>query len=157
MGGATRKQYLTLGGFPLLALSLQVLQRLGSIREIILAVPQQDRDYCWSEIIKPYGLSKVSHVVAGGARRQDSVRNGLMAISTPPDLVLVHDGVRPFLQSDFVEQSISCAKGHWGSRCCDAYARHGEAGQSARGHSRDIESVKGCGLFRLHKSFGMIG
>ncbi len=110
MGGAARKQYRTLGGFPLLALSLQVLQRIESIREIILSVPQHDRDYCLSEIVKPFGLSKVSHIVSGGARRQDSVRNGLMAISDPPDMVLVHDGVRPFLQSDFVEQSISRAK-----------------------------------------------
>lgn len=110
MGGATRKQYLTLGGFPLLALSLNVLQRAESIREIILSIPQQDSDYCWNQIIKPFGLNKVSHVVAGGARRQDSVRNGLMAISDPPDLVLVHDGVRPFLQHDFVEQSIYRAK-----------------------------------------------
>ncbi len=109
MGGATRKQYLTLGGLPLLTHSLQVLQRIESIREIILSVPLQDSDYCWSEIVKPFGLSKVSHIVAGGARRQDSVRNGLMAISDPPDLVLVHDGVRPFLQRDFVERSISCA------------------------------------------------
>ena len=109
MGGTARKQYRTLGGFPLLALSLQVLQRIESIREIILSVPQQDRDYCWSEIVNPFALSKVTQIVAGGARRQDSVRNGLMAITDPPDLVLVHDGVRPFLQSDFVEQSISCA------------------------------------------------
>ena len=109
MGGATRKQYQTLGGLPLLAFSLQVLQRTESIREIILSVPQQDLDYCWNEIVKTFGLSKVSEIVAGGARRQDSVRNGLMAISDPPELVLVHDGVRPFLQNDFVEQSITCA------------------------------------------------
>ncbi len=109
MGGSTRKQYKTLGGLPLLAFSLQVLQRTESIREIILSVPQQDLDYCWNEIVKTFGLSKVSEIVAGGARRQDSVRNGLMAISDPPELVLVHDGVRPFLQNDFVEQSITCA------------------------------------------------
>ncbi len=111
MGGATRKQYQTLGGLPILAFSLQVLQRTESIREIILSVPEQDCDYCWNDIVKPFGLSKVSEIVAGGARRQDSVRNGLMAITDPPELVLVHDGVRPFLQNDFVEQSISCAEG----------------------------------------------
>ena len=110
MGGATRKQYLTLGGLPLLVLSLKVLQRIGSIREIILSVPQQDRDYCWREIVNPFGVSKVTHIVAGGARRQDSVHHGLMAITDPPDLVLVHDGVRPFIQREFVEQGISCAE-----------------------------------------------
>lgn len=109
MGGSARKQYLSLGGFPLLVLSLKVLQRVGSIREIILSVPENDRDYCWREIVNPFGLSKVTQIVAGGQRRQDSVRNGLLAIMDPPDLVLVHDGVRPFIDDGLVEAGISCA------------------------------------------------
>jgi 2-C-methyl-D-erythritol 4-phosphate cytidylyltransferase len=110
MGGSGRKQYLTLGGIPLLVLSLNVLQRIQSIREIILSVPEHDKDYCWRDIVKPFGLKKVTQIVTGGQRRQDSVRNGLFAISDPPDLVLVHDGVRPFIQADIVEKSIACAK-----------------------------------------------
>jgi len=110
MGGATRKQYLTLSGIPLLVLSLKVLQRIPSIREIILSVPEDDRDYCWREIVKPFELGKVTQIVVGGQRRQDSVRNGLFAISDPPDLVLVHDGVRPFIHDDIVGNSISCAE-----------------------------------------------
>jgi 2-C-methyl-D-erythritol 4-phosphate cytidylyltransferase len=110
MGGTARKQYLILGGIPLLVLSLKVLQRIESVREIILSVPESDRDYCWREIVSPFGLGKVTHIVAGGQRRQDSVRNGLFAISDPPDLVLVHDGVRPFIEDDLVENAISCAE-----------------------------------------------
>ncbi|MDH5427771.1 MAG: 2-C-methyl-D-erythritol 4-phosphate cytidylyltransferase [Nitrospirota bacterium] len=110
MGGAARKQYLTLGGLPLLVLSLKVLQRIDSIREIILSVPGHDREYCWQEIVKPYALDKVTHIVAGGERRQDSVRHGLYAISEPPALVLIHDGVRPFIKADIIEQGISCAE-----------------------------------------------
>ena len=110
MGGTARKQYLTLGGIPLLVLSLRVLQRIQSIREIILSVPEDDRDYCWREIVKPFGLGKVTQIVVGGLRRQDSVRKGLLAISEPPDLVLVHDGVRPFIENAAVEDVISCAE-----------------------------------------------
>lgn len=110
MGGAARKQYRTLGGLPLLVLSLKVLQRIESIREIILSVPESDRDYCWREIVNPFGLGKVAQIIAGGQRRQDSVRNGLFAISDPPDLVLVHDGVRPFIEEGLVESGISCAE-----------------------------------------------
>jgi 2-C-methyl-D-erythritol 4-phosphate cytidylyltransferase len=110
MGGAARKQYLTLGGLPLLVLSLQVLQRIDSIREIILSVPEHDREYCWREIVKPYMLEKVTQIVVGGERRQDSVRHGLLAIADPPALVLVHDGVRPFIQAPTIEQGISCAE-----------------------------------------------
>jgi len=110
MGGTVRKQYLTLGGIPLLVLSLKVLQRIESIREIILSVHESEIDYCWRDIVNPFGLGKVIHIVAGGQRRQDSVRNGLFAISDPPDLVLVHDGVRPFIEDELVENAISCAE-----------------------------------------------
>ena len=110
MGGTARKQYLTLSGIPLLVLSLKVLQRIESVREIILSVPESDRDYCWREIVNPFGLGKVTHIVAGGQRRQDSVRSGLFTISDPPDLVLVHDGVRPFIEDELVENAISCAE-----------------------------------------------
>ncbi len=110
MGGATRKQYLTLGGVPLLVLSLKVLQQVESIREIILSVPENDREYCWDEIVRPFGLRKVTQVVAGGQRRQDSVFNGLLAISDPPEMVLVHDGVRPFIDDGLVERVIACAE-----------------------------------------------
>ena len=67
MGGAARKQYLTLGGIPLLVLSLKVFQRIQSIREIILSVPEDDREYCWRDIVKPFGLGKVTQIVAGGS------------------------------------------------------------------------------------------
>lgn len=110
MGGSARKQYLALGGVPLLVLSLKVLQQVKSIREIVLSVPECDRDYCWREMVNPFGLKKVTQIVAGGERRQDSVRHGLMAISDSTDMVLVHDGVRPFIDPGLVENVISCAE-----------------------------------------------
>jgi len=109
MGGNTPKQYLSLGGLPLLVYSLRVFQHLESIREIILSVPESDLEYCRWGIVKPFGLEKVTQVVAGGKRRQDSVRNGLAAISNPPDGVLVHDGVRPFIDPKVVRNVIHCA------------------------------------------------
>lgn len=110
MGGTGRKQYLTLGGIPLLVLSLQVLQRIDFIREIILSVPEPDKDYCWCQMVKPFGLEKVTQIVSGGQRRQDSVRHGLLAISNPPDLVLIHDGVRPFIDDEIVTKNICLAE-----------------------------------------------
>jgi 2-C-methyl-D-erythritol 4-phosphate cytidylyltransferase len=109
MGGKTPKQYLSLGGLPLLVYSLQVFEHLEIIREVILSVPASDLEYCWREIVKPFGLQKVTQVVAGGTRRQDSVRNGLEAISNTPDGVLVHDGVRPFIDQKVVRNVIHCA------------------------------------------------
>ena len=109
MGGDTPKQYLSLGGLPILVYSLQVFQQIEGIREVILCVPASDREYCWREIVKPFGLKKVTQVVAGGTRRQDSVSNGLAAISDQPDGVLVHDGVRPFIDQQIVRSVIDCA------------------------------------------------
>ena len=109
MGGNTPKQYLTIGNLPLLVYSLQIFQELEEIGEVILSVPAADREYCWRKIVQPFGLEKVTKVVAGGARRQDSVRNGLAAISGRPDGVLVHDGVRPFIDQVMVRKVIDCA------------------------------------------------
>ncbi|MBA3613975.1 MAG: 2-C-methyl-D-erythritol 4-phosphate cytidylyltransferase [Nitrospirales bacterium] len=109
MGGNTPKQYLSLGGIPLLVYSLKVFEHLECISEVILSVPASDLDYCRREIVKPFGLEKVTQVVAGGSRRQDSVRNGLEAISDQPDGVLVHDGVRPFIDQHIVRNVIDRA------------------------------------------------
>ncbi len=109
MGGATPKQYLTLEGKPLLIYSLQVIHNLESIQEIILSVPESDLAYCRKEIIQPFGLEKVKKIVPGGTRRQDSVRNGLNAISSSPDGVLIHDGVRPFIDQICINQAIDRA------------------------------------------------
>jgi 2-C-methyl-D-erythritol 4-phosphate cytidylyltransferase len=109
MGGNTPKQYLSLGGLPLLVYSLQVFQKLEHVQEIILSVPESYREYCWREVVIPFGLKKVVQVVTGGNRRQDSVRNGLMAISRQPDGILVHDGVRPFIDPTIIKNVIHCA------------------------------------------------
>jgi 2-C-methyl-D-erythritol 4-phosphate cytidylyltransferase len=97
MGSNTPKQFLTLGGLPLLAHSLRVLETSDTISAIVLAAPQVDLDYCWRDIVYQYGLKKVRQIVAGGAERQDSVRLGLAAVGDDADIVLVHDAVRPFL------------------------------------------------------------
>ncbi len=109
MGQGTPKQYRTLGGLPLLVYSLRTLQQVDLITDIILSVPESDLDYCWEHIIAPHGLKKVTQIVKGGARRQDSVRQGLLAITKNPDVVLIHDGARPFIQEDTIRQVIEKA------------------------------------------------
>ncbi|GKS58976.1 2-C-methyl-D-erythritol 4-phosphate cytidylyltransferase [Nitrospira sp.] len=115
MGGETPKQYLRIGGVPLLAHALHTLQQATQIDHIILAVPEADRDYCKKEIVARFGVNKVRHIVAGGAQRQDSVGAALAAVDPTVELVLVHDAVRPFLTIDMI------------ARVCHAAARHGGA------------------------------
>lgn len=112
MGGNIPKQFLTLGGLPILVHSLRVLEAAESVSEIILAVPEADREFCLREIVTPHGFKKVTKVVAGGEQRQDSVRHGLEAVDEKTEVVLVHDAVRPFLTVDMVRRVIEAAVKH---------------------------------------------
>lgn len=110
MGGSVPKQFLAIGGLPLVVHSLRVLQAAPSIDTIVLAVPQADIAYCQADIVKAHGFSKVSNVVAGGQERQDSVRLALGAVGSEAEIVLVHDAVRPFLTVQMVEDVIKAAR-----------------------------------------------
>jgi 2-C-methyl-D-erythritol 4-phosphate cytidylyltransferase len=110
MGGSVPKQFLAIGGLPLVVHSLRVLQAAPSIDAIVLAVPQADIAYCRSDIVKAHGFSKVTKVVAGGAERQDSVRLALAAVGSEAEIVLVHDAVRPFLTVQMVEHVVKAAR-----------------------------------------------
>ncbi len=110
MGGHVPKQFLSLGGQPLILHSLRVLQASSAIHEIILAVPQNEMDYCLKEIVAQHHFTKVTKVVPGGAERQDSVRHALEAVHDDVDVVLVHDAVRPFLTERMVEEVVSKAR-----------------------------------------------
>jgi len=109
MGGATPKQFLSLGGVPLLVHSLQVLDAVESISEIIVVIPDADRQYCQEAVVKQFAIQKVTHIIPGGRRRQDSVRHGVLAFESQPDFVVVHDGVRPFVSREIVEQAVQSA------------------------------------------------
>ncbi|MDE3034821.1 MAG: 2-C-methyl-D-erythritol 4-phosphate cytidylyltransferase, partial [Nitrospirota bacterium] len=112
MGSATPKQFLTLGGVPLLVHTLRALESAEEIVEIILAVPEADREFCLREIVTPHRLTKVRRIVAGGAQRQDSVRHGLQAVSDGIEFVLVHDAVRPFVTREMIRLVIEAAAKH---------------------------------------------
>jgi len=110
MGGAIPKQFLALGGEPLVVHSLRVLQHSPMIDEIILAVPQADLDYCLNDLAVRFGFSKITRVVAGGKERQDSVRHALEHVPIETDVVVVHDAVRPFLTVDMVANVVEAAR-----------------------------------------------
>jgi 2-C-methyl-D-erythritol 4-phosphate cytidylyltransferase len=112
MGSNTPKQFLILGGLPLLVHSLRVLEASDAISAVVLAAPQADLDYCKRDIVAQYGFKKVRQIVTGGAERQDSVRLGLAAVGPDAEIVLVHDAVRPFLTVNMVAQVVEAAAKH---------------------------------------------
>jgi 2-C-methyl-D-erythritol 4-phosphate cytidylyltransferase/2-C-methyl-D-erythritol 2,4-cyclodiphosphate synthase len=104
------KQYLLLKNLPVLVHTLKVFQKAEIIDEIILVLPPDDVASAQQQLINKYGLTKLSAVVAGGKERQDSVRNGLAAITGECDIVVIHDAVRPFVTRELIYQVVDAAK-----------------------------------------------
>lgn len=110
MGASINKQYLQLDGKPIVARTLQIFQDSPSISGIILVIPADEIPYCRREVVEKYHLSKVLEIVTGGQERQHSVMNGLLALqkhATDNDIVLIHDGVRPFINEEILRQSLA--------------------------------------------------
>ena len=105
--GSAPKQYLSLGGRPILAKSLQSLAAASRITTIVPVIHADDRD-AYHEAVQGLSLGKrLADPVTGGATRQASVLAGLEALSADsPDFVLVHDGVRPFVSPATIDAVI---------------------------------------------------
>ena len=110
MGGPVPKQFLSIGGQPLIVHSLRTLQASSVIDAIVLAVPQADITYCQSEIVGAHHFTKVIRVIAGGQERQDSVRHALAVVDDQVEIVVVHDAVRPFLTEKMLEKVVAAAR-----------------------------------------------
>lgn len=109
MGGGVPKQFLLLGGRPILDRTISVFAASPSIDGIVLALPQGVPE----ETRDSYrDMPKVLEVVGGGAERQDSVRNALDAVPPDAEVILVHDGVRPFVSDDLLARCASLARKH---------------------------------------------
>lgn len=112
MGNGIPKQFLQLGGVPLLIHALRVFESSRTIAEIVVVVPPDAVTSCRDDLLPPFAFSKVSAVTAGGARRQDSVWNGLQAVDERTKIVVVHDAVRPFVTDAMVEEVVDGARTH---------------------------------------------
>ncbi len=110
MQGSLRKQYLSLAGLPILAHTLTVLGKCQLIGQIYLVIPQNDFDYCRARILNRIKLIANVHLVAGGGRRQESVYRGLQQLDRGCRIVVIHDGVRPFVQPDQITACIDGAQ-----------------------------------------------
>lgn len=106
MGAATNKQLLLLDNKPIIVHTLQVFEECRAIDGIYLVVNQKDLPILQEEILENHRFNKILKLVIGGRLRQDSVKNGLEAVEPPCDIVVVHDGARPFITPGFVEKGI---------------------------------------------------
>lgn len=111
MGSEVHKQYLLMGGKPVLFYSLKAFQDSDYIDEIILVTGAGEEEYCRKQILDPYGITKVSRITAGGAERYHSVWNGLQAVEQE-GYVFIHDGARPFIDEDMIRRAYECVAQH---------------------------------------------
>ena len=108
IAGALPKQYLPLAGIPLLTRTLQALRASPRVDRLILVVPPGHEVRCRVEILEPFGLA-VDAMVPGGEDRQASVYAGLQRVSLDTDLILVHDGARPFINPAVIQAVVAAA------------------------------------------------
>ena len=108
MGADISKQFISVNDKPILYYTIKKFMDNKLIDEIILVLPKDEIDYCKREVLEKNDL-KVDKIVEGGKERQDSVFNGLKAIEKT-DIVLIHDGARPFVTDRIIEEGINSAK-----------------------------------------------
>jgi len=106
LAGETKKQFLPLAGRPILCHTLDRFETCSSIDLIHLVVGQDDMGYTLKNIVEAYGYRKISKIVPGGKVRQESVKNGIDSLPHEVNIVVIHDGVRPFVTHQMIEESI---------------------------------------------------
>lgn len=105
MGTKVQKQFLNLGGKPVLWYALYAFENSPVINDIILVTGADLVEYCQREIVEKYGFCKVRSVTAGGAERYHSVWKGLCAMGDKENrIVFIHDGARPFVDEPMLER-----------------------------------------------------
>ena len=104
------KQFLLLGGTPIIFHTLKPFEQCDSIQEVIVVLPAEE-SAAFLALAGKQGLRKLSRVVPGGATRADSVKRGLNAIrSASAGIVAVHDGVRPFVTVEEIDRVVAAAE-----------------------------------------------
>ncbi len=103
MGSSVPKQYLELNGKPVLVYCLEAFEN-SSVEDIVIVAGADDTDYVKREIVDKYGITKVKSIVSGGKYRFESVEAGLDACAPDTKYVFIHDGARPLITPEMIEE-----------------------------------------------------
>jgi len=114
MNAAVPKQFLRLAGTPVLVLTVAQVLELHEVREVVVALPRSHLAAA-REVLGRRAWSVPVRCVAGGKTRQESVRRGVVALRGNPDVVLVHDAVRPLCDAPTMRRVIEAAWRHGGA------------------------------------------
>lgn len=128
------KQFLELGGIPLLVHAAQAFERCASVETFVVASPPGEEERVRS-LLLDHGLRKLHRVVGGGASRGDSVRKAIEAAPEGARLAAIHDAARPFASSALFERVIEAAREGGAAIAalpCTDTVKEGEEGRVAR-------------------------
>jgi len=108
MGTNNRKKpYLLLNKRPLLYYTLTALDSIPAIAQIIVAVAPGDERFCQQQVLEKFHFNKSIQIIPGGSSRQESVRRLLERVPDEEHLVLIHDGARPLITPELLDQAIA--------------------------------------------------
>ena len=110
IGASVPKQFLEIQGKPMFHHTLTVFTSCKLIDYVVLVMPQADVDEMGEDWLNKYDI--VREVVVGGEQRQDSVYNGFNSLEEGTDIVVVHDGVRPFTTPQMITATVEAAQQH---------------------------------------------
>lgn len=110
MGSAISKQFIDIKGKPIIYYTLKKFSENKKIDNIIVVLPEDEVKYFKENILKKYEL-RINKIVIGGKERQDSVYNALKSLkNSSTDIVLIHDGSRPFISERIINEGIKFAE-----------------------------------------------
>lgn len=137
VGGATPKQFVSVNGMPVIVHTMRAFQYHPEIDVIcVVTLPE------WVDVVaeygRQYGITKLRHIVVGGASGQESIKRGLdelHSVYADDDIVLVHDGVRPMVSAEIISDCIRCVRANGNAiaaiPCTEAILQTTDGGVSA--------------------------
>ena len=164
MNASLPKQYLELAGKPILVRTVAAFHHHPDIARLIVVVPQ-DRVDSTRELLNSWQLGGKTMVIAGGLRRQDSVKAGLDQLDAQCTIVLVHDGARPLVSQELIGQCLVQAEKHGAAIAAipvkDTLKRGGTNGQvTATIDRQDLwqaQTPQAARLSMLHDAYAKAG
>ena len=159
MNSDVPKQFLLLNGKPILQHTIERFLNVSPVPHLILVLPDRDR-LTWQTLCQQHNFYPDIDIVDGGETRFQSVRNGLESIRSPDGLVAVHDGVRPFVSAEIIQDSYKTAARTGSAVACvpvkDSVRQVGPDGSSValdRNTLRLIQTPQTFELSRFRRAF----
>ncbi|MBR5315291.1 MAG: 2-C-methyl-D-erythritol 2,4-cyclodiphosphate synthase [Firmicutes bacterium] len=159
MGAPLPKQFLKQGGKTILEKTVDKFHQLDYVKKIIVVTSQDYLDFC-NELLMPYREGDELTVITGGKERQDSIFQAITLLKSDgigdEDLVLIHDGVRPYVSRDLIKAVADGAEAHGAAIAAvppKDTIRHVEEGTLDRSKLVCVQTPQGFQFGLIYKAF----